>query len=181
MTQRQWLLGLMFLGVSLAFARPAEAQRSGFIIGFGIGPGWSSYTSTPDRESRIGVAFDFHIGGVIGDSFELYYVSKATIFSSDVVDVDNIGSGVGGLGFSYPLNPRFSINGGIGFGTWVESGSFGTSVESDGVGFLAGGRYLLSESGRWGLGFDIMYGKPFGGDVDFNAWGVQATINVLSH
>jgi hypothetical protein len=46
---------------------------------------------------------------------------------------------------------------------------------------LAGGRYLLSESERWALGLDIMYGKPFGNDVDFNAVGVQFTINVLSH
>lgn len=39
MTQRRWLLGLMFLGVSLGFAHTAEAQRSGFIIGLGIGSG----------------------------------------------------------------------------------------------------------------------------------------------
>ena len=181
MAQRQLLLGLIFLGGSLAYAPPAEAQRSGFIIGFGLGPGLTSFSSVPDRESKIGVAFDFHIGGVIGDSFELYYVQKATIFSFDLVGVDAIGSGVGGLGFSYPLNPKFSINGGIGTGTWVEVSSGGTTTASDGVGFLAGGRYQLSESGRWGLGFDIMYGEPFGGDVDFNALGVQFTINVLSH
>jgi hypothetical protein len=181
MTQRQWRFALMFLGVSLAYAAPAQAQRSGFIIGFGLGPGLASYSSVPDRESKIGVAFDFHIGGVIGDSFELYYVSKGTVFGSDLVGVDVIGSGVGGLGFGYWLNPKFSINGAIGFGTWVESRSSTTVTEADGVGFLAGGRYLLSESGRWGLGFDITYGKPFGGDVDFNALGVQATINVLSH
>jgi hypothetical protein len=48
------------------------------------------------------------------------------------------------------------------------------------VGFLAGGRYQLTESGRWGLGFDVMYGKPFS-SIDFNTLGVQFTINVLSH
>ena len=96
---------------------------------------------------------------------------------------------MGGLGFSYPLNPKFSINGGIGLAQWVEtsrSSSGGTTTStrtftSKGVGFSAGGRYLLSESERWALGFDIMYGKPFGNDVDFNAVGVQFTINVLSH
>ena len=72
------------------------------------------------------------------------------------------------------------ISGGIGLGTWVDF-SAETSTAWDGVGLLAGGRYQLSESGRWGLGFDIMYGKPFGGDDDFNALGVQFTINVLSH
>jgi len=182
MTQRQLLLGLMFLGGSLAFAPPAEAQRSGFIIGFGLGPGLTSFSSAPDRESRIGWAMDFHIGGVIGDSFELYFVTKATFFESDLAGVARIGSGVGGLGFSYPLNPKFSINGGIGLGQWMEFYSNGGSDGlADGVGLWAGGRYLLSESERWALGFDIMYGKPFGNDVDFNALGVQFTINVLSH
>jgi hypothetical protein len=172
----------MFLGGSLAFAPPAQAQRSGFIIGVGLGPGLVSHTSVPDRESKYGLAIDFHMGGVIGDSFELYFVFKGTVFGSDAVGVETNGSGVGGLGFSYPLNPRFSINAGIGLGSWYTAFSTGFSqTTSDGVGVLAGGRYLLSESGRWGVGFDIMYGKPFGGDVDFNALGVQATINVLSH
>ena len=46
MTQRRWLLGLMFLGVSLGFAQTAEAQQSGFIIGLGVGPGLASYTTS---------------------------------------------------------------------------------------------------------------------------------------
>ncbi len=72
MTKRPWLLALMFLGGSLVFAPPAEAQRSGFIIGFGLGPGLASYTasSSTDRQNERGVATDFHIGGVIGDSIE---------------------------------------------------------------------------------------------------------------
>ena len=113
MTQRQLLLGLLVLGGSIVFARPAEAQRSGFIIGVGLGPGLASFSSVPEREYRTGLAFDFHIGGVIGDGFELFYVHKGTIFSTDLTDV-YIGSGMNGLGFSYPLNPRFSVNGGVG-------------------------------------------------------------------
>ncbi len=188
MTQRQLLLGLMFLGGSVAFAGPAEAQRSGFIIGGGLGLGQVTYSSVPDRESKVGVAADFHIGAVIGDSFELYFFYKGTVFPSNAVGVDQNISGVGGLGFSYPLNTKFSINGGIGLAQWgqtSQSSSGGTTTTtrtftSEGVGFSAGGRYLLSESERWALGFDIMYGKPFG-NVDFNALGVQFTINVLSH
>ncbi len=185
MTQRPLLLALMFLGGSIAFARPAEAQRSGFIIGFGLGPGTgfglepdlASYPWVPDRESKIGVAIDFHIGGVIGDSFELYYVQKGTIISTDVVDV-SIGSGMVGLGFSYPLNPKFSINGGIGFALWMELGPNAPINHADGLGLVGGVRYKLNESGRWGLGFDITYAEPF---PDFSALGAQFTINVLSH
>ena len=181
MTQRQLLLGLMFLGSSLAFARPAEAQRRGFIVGVGLGLGTVSYSAAPDRERKGGLAIDFHIGGAIGDSFELYYVHKGTVFVSDQVGVERFGSGVNGLGLSYLLNSKFSINGGIGFGNWAEFRSNSSTFWADGVGFLAGGRYLLGESERWALGFDITYGKPFGDSVDFNALGVQFTFNVLSH
>ena len=86
MPKRPWLLGLMFLGVSHAFAQPAEAQRSGFIIGFGLGPGLASYTRTltgqpsSDRATEFGLGTDFHIGGVLGDSFELYFMSKLIFF-----------------------------------------------------------------------------------------------------
>ena len=82
------------------------------------------------------------------------------------------------IGFAYPLNPDFSITGGIGVGVWVEGRSATTTTDSDGIGLLGGGRYQLSESGRWMLNFDIMYGRPM---TDFNTFGAQATINVVSH
>ena len=180
MMQRHLLLGLMFLGGSLAFARPAEAQRSGFIIGFGLGPGFSSYTSFPDRESKFGVAFDFHIGGVI-NSLEIFYVNKV-IFTSDD-DVDAIVTGVSGVGVAYPLNPDFAVTGAIGIGVLREiDADAGSTASFTGLGLLAGGRYKLNESGRWMLNFDIYYVNP--GDENFGAlsiWGLQATINVMSH
>ena len=179
MAQRQWRLVLIFLGVCVVFAPPVEAQRSGFIIGLGLGYGVASYPSAQDRESLPGLALDFHIGGVIGDSFELYYVHKGTLLRTDEVGVDFIGSGMSGLGFSYPLNPKFSINGGIGMALWsrIYAGG-GTTDEAEGLGLVAGVRYKLSESGRWALGFDFTYGEPF---PDFKVQGVQLTINVLSH
>ena len=184
MTQRQVRLVLMFLGVCFAFAPPAQAQRNGFIIGVGLGPGFTSYSGSPDRGSKAGLGFDFHIGGVIGDSFELFYVSKANFFGSDVTTIDLVGSGVSGLGFAYPLNPDFSITGGLGFGVWVQTTTVGTATvtntESEEIGLLVGGRYQLSESGRWMLNFDIIYGEARN-ITDFNAWGLQATINVVSH
>ena len=179
MNQRQVRLVLMFLGVCFAFAPPAQAQRSGFIIGIGIGlgPGYTSYSAVPDRVSKTGVAFDFHIGGVV-DEFELFYAAKANIFGSDVSAIDQLASGVNVIGFAYPLTPEFSITGGIGLGVWVESRSSVTTNDSDGIGLLGGGRYQLGDSGRWMLNFDMMYGKPM---TNLNAFGAQVTINVVSH
>ena len=186
MTQRQVRLILMFLGVCFAFAPPAQAQRSGFIIGVGLGPGYSSYSAPGalDRVSKAGLAIDFHIGGVIGDSFELFFVEKLNAFGSDVTTIDLTGSGFAGIGFAYPLNPDFSITGGLGLGVWIQSTTIGTvtvtNTEMEGIGLMGGGRYQLSESGRWMLNFDIMYGEAR--DItDWNAWGLQATINVVSH
>ena len=133
MTKRPWLLALMFLGGSLFFAPPAEAQRSGFIIG--LGPGLASYTgSSPepfssDRENHWGVATDFHIGGVIGDSFELYFMSKM-IFINDM-GTGIVATGVNGVGFTYPLNPDFYINGGLGVGLWAEIEPFDLQLFSN--------------------------------------------------
>ncbi len=167
----------MFFAVSLASARAAEAQRSGFIIGFGLGPGQVSFSSAPDSEPQSGLAMDFHIGGVIGDSFELYYVHKGIIISTDAVG-GSVGSGMAGLGFSYPLNPKISINGGIGVALWTELGPYGATEYGEGLGLVGGFRYKLNESGRWALGVDITYSEPF---PDFNVVGAQITINVLSH
>ena len=185
MTQPALLLALMLLGGSIAFAQPAEAQRSGFIIGIGLGPGTGfglepglpSYSSVPDRQSEIGMAVDFHIGWVVGDSFELYYVQKGTIISTDVADV-SIGSGMRGFGFSYPLNPEFSINVGAGVALWTELGPNPPLEHAEGLGLVGGVRHKLNEDGRWALGFDITYAEPF---PDFSAFGAQFTINLLSH
>ena len=165
-------------------SRHLPKRRSGFIIGVGIGPGFTSYSAAPDRQSKAGLAVDFHIGGVIGDSFELFFVEKFNVFGSDVTTIDLVGSGFAGIGFAYPLNPDFSITGGLGLGVWFQSTTVGTvtatNTEAEGIGLMGGGRYQLSESGRWMLNFDIMYGEARN-ITDFNAWGLQATINVVSH
>ena len=169
----------------MGVAAPAEAQRSGFIAGFGLGPGLASYTgSSPDRETEIGLATDFHIGGVIGDSFELYFMSKM-IFINDM-GTGIVATGVNGVGFTYPLNPDFYINGGLGVGLWAEIEPFDLQLFSNsappefytGFGLVAGGGYRLSE--RWVLDFDIMYARPGDDSKDISMLGAQLTINVLS-
>ncbi len=168
----------------MGVAAPAEAQRSGAISGFGLGPGVASYTgSSSDRETNIGLATDFHIGGVIGDSFELYFMSKM-IFIDDVA-TGIVATGVNGVGFTYPLNPDFYINGGLGVGLWAEIDPFFVPFSEPrpgefytGFGLVAGGGYRLSE--RWVLDLDIMYARPGDDSKDIRMLGAQLSINVLS-
>ncbi len=185
MIQGQWRLVLLFLGVSVAFAAPAEAQRSGFIIGFGLGPGVVFYQestefSVRDGQSRAGVAADFHIGGVVGESFQLYYMNKMTFFGGEAEDF-NV-TGVSGLGFTYPLNPDFSINAGVGIHIHFWSQIVGDQVSTisySGLGLVAGGGYHLNQ--RWVLGFDMMYGKPGDDSGSTRVLGAKLSINILSH
>ena len=166
----------MLLGLCFAFASPAQAQaqRSGFIIGFGLGLG----VVGGDLDTKFGGASDFHIGGVIG-SVELFYVNKVIFTEGDFADL--VATGVTGVGVAYPLNPDFAVTGAIGVGylaslLYLGDGS-SPGGANDGLGLLAGGRYKLNESGRWMLNFDISYANP----EDASIWGVQATINVMSH
>jgi len=163
---------------------PGAADFSGkrlkFIIGFGVGPGLVSYTSSSrvgstDRENNRGVATAFHIGGVIGDSFELYYMNKLIFWGS------LRWTGVHGVGATYPLNSDFSINGGIGSGLWEEIDFEHGAPSYSGLGLLAGGRYQLNESGRWMLNLDIMYTKMGNDSFISDVLGAQLTINAMSH
>lgn len=181
--QRQWRFVLMCFGVSLAFAPPAHAQRSGFIVGFGLGPGYysASQAGASQNQSKAGVGLDFHLGGVVGNGFEIYWVQKAIYSGSDSPAVDLVASGVGGIGVAYPVTPTVDVHGGIGFGLWIESSADGTSTsDAEGIGLVGGARYKLNESGRWMLNADVMYGKPTP-DPDFSVLGLQLTINIMSH
>ena len=169
-TQRQLPLVLMVLGLCFAFVSPAQAQRSGFIIGGGLGLS----VSGGDLETKLGVASDLHIGGVVG-SVELFYVSKVIFTGDDFVDL--VATGVSGLGVAYPLNPDFAVTGAIGVGVLTVFDGGSSASTDGGLGLLAGGRYKLNESGRWMLNFDISYINP----EDISIWGVQVTINIMSH
>ena len=72
MTQRRWLFGLMFLGVYLGFAQTAEAQRSGFIIGLGVGPGVASYTTLVSGTGPFAASTDSAVSFGLGSGRPRY-------------------------------------------------------------------------------------------------------------
>ena len=178
------------LGVTLAFATPAAAQRSGFIIGFGLGPGY--YSVSPEggsSDGKAGLGADFHIGGAFGSGIELYLFEKFVTSGSDVGGIDTQSTGVVGVGMAVPVSDRFYVHGGVGTGIWAESASASAgsvsvsafSVEESGLGLVGGGRYELSESGRWMLNFDVVYEEePISGS-GASVLAFQVTINIMSH
>jgi len=159
---------LLFVGLvcflSISTAHTAEAQRSGFIIGFGVGPGFTA----GDVDSKVGIATDFRIGGTIGKSLQLYYTAKSNLL---FYDGDPEASAVSGLGATYAWDSGFNINGTAGLATWLDfdngtSNGFGAGA---GVGYEFADRWVFNVGGTFGV---------FEGDKVFN---VAATISFLSH
>ena len=184
MSQRQWILGLLVLVGLLVVAPPAQAQRSGFIIGVGVGP--SVFQESGDLGSSstdFGVGLDFHIGAMIGD-IELYLAGKGAGGSGEA-PVETEVVVIVGIGATFPVTPKLGITGLLGK-TWqgiTSTPSTGSGLPSSawaggGLGLGAGAIYQLTDSGRWALAFNVLLGKL---EDDSTWWGLLATINVLSH
>lgn len=190
MTRCAVLLSVVLPCGFFSFSPPVEAQRNGLIIDVGLGPGAvSSKTSIvgfgiSDRESKVGLGASFNLGGVVGNSLELYWTNHLIFHTTARQGADRAITGITGVGVTYPLNPGFSIKGAVGLGReslymdgW--SNLFDTST---GLGVLAGGRHGLSD--RWALDFDIMYLRWNDGDIAgserVSVWGAGLTVTWMS-
>ncbi len=170
MLRRNILIALA-LGLSLTVVHDAAAQRKGFIIGFGLGPG----VTTGDPDTKVGLATDFKIGAKVGESVQVYYMNRANFFGSEFVDL--VATGVGGLGVAYeiPSAPGFSINGGVGLSTWMEFLDGETESES-GFGLAAGFGYEFAD--LWIFNVGATWGQPI---EEVNVITIMAGISILSH
>ena len=186
----------------LGFAAPGFAFDKvikGFILGFGLGPGYSSYTETRDSsgtevkkfdDSKIAFFSDFKIGYAPSNQLMVYWMSKGAWFGVDssIVDDDvdeaTILGGVGGLGATYFLNPEapsLYLSAGVGFSSW--SLPFEGTDPWTGLGFAGAIGYEFSPN--WTVEASVLWGKPdneledYKHEVDNMAFGL--TINVLGY
>jgi len=166
MSRFQMLFGLA-LCLSVSTASDVAAQRKGFIIGFGVGPG----VTTGDVDSKVGLAMDFKIGAMLGESVQLHYSGKSNllIYGEDVVL-----SSLGGLGVTYQMASGFNINGTAGLATWTRADSHSSNGSAGfglgaGVGYEFAAHWVLNLGGTWGI-LD-----------DRHIINIAATISILSH
>ena len=154
-------------------AQAFDGNRKGFIIGFGVGPGYTSFTQTvknvttgfdetSDTENSFSFATDFKIGGGITDQFLLYYVNRVTWFGMENALNENvtIANGVGGVGVSYYLEttaPAFYFLGSIGLSTWMTPFE---DESSNWVGFGVSGGVGYEFAAHWGVEATVNYGNP---------------------
>ncbi len=161
---RFFLVFGIVLVLTASSASDAAAQRKGFIIGFGVGPGYT----TGDVRSKLGLASDFKIGAMVGESVQVYYTSKSNLL---LYDSDPEASGVSGLGATFEMASGFNVNGTIGLSTWTDfdSGTDAGFGLGAGFGYEFADLWVLNLGGTWGV---------FEGAHVIN---IAATISILSH
>lgn len=189
------LIILMVIGnASNAFCW--DGQRKGFILGFGLGSGLTSYTqsveysgfsTTSDRENKLPINTDFRIGYAPDKQFSIFYVNKVSWFGLDNAFGDNvtIANGVGGLGFSYFLLescPSIYYTGSIGVSSWNTPFEEGSEAWT-GFGLSFGWGYEFSP--HFTFENVVSWGKPSkkesGFEVSTNAFPLYAMINILGY
>ncbi len=152
------------------------AQRRGFIIGFGIGAGVTSYaTASSNRQSDVGLATDFKIGAQVSKSVQVYYLGRTNWFNSDLSN-STVAAGISAIGVSYVLpTAPVHISGGLGFATFLKICVECSDPSRSGFGVTGGVGWEFAD--LWLLDVAVTYGKP--GDLDVLA--ARAGISILSH
>jgi len=196
------VLAALIAAFIFGFSAPGFAfdkVRKGFILGFGLGPGYDMYTETRDSsgtevgkfdESKISLFSDFKIGYAPSNQLMVYWMSKGAWFGVDSTIIDDemdevsILGGVGGLGATYffrPEAPSLYISAGVGFSSW--SLPFEGSDPWTGLGMAGSIGYEFAPN--WTVEASVLWGQPsnetddYKKDVDNMAIGL--TINVLGY
>ena len=160
------VLSLSFVGVG-----ELQAQRSGFIIGFGIGAGISAVS---DGETRGAFATEFKIGAQVNPTLQVYYLGRTNWFSVGMGSDNLVIAGISAAGVTYLPSPKVQLSGGLGFFHWtvVDTSypeAFGSFGVTGGVGYEFADLWLLDAA--------VTYGKP----NDVSVWELRAGISILSH
>lgn len=167
------------LVAALAAPEAASGQRGGFVIGFGLGGGFTSIDgATADRQNKVALVADFKIGYAPSANLVIHLSGDSHLYSADTPGgSDAAALSVGGLGvtrFFSADSPIAYIDGSIGTATWELFE--GSSTEDAGFGITGGVGFALSDI--WFIDVGVLYANPEG-PVD--GWGLKASINVLSN
>jgi hypothetical protein len=190
---------LLITSDSLAF----DKERKGFLLGFGIGAGYASYTDAVDisgkeafSETKTGFGFatDFKMGYAPSNKLMVYWLSKVIWIGKKFADEDTLVlrtnesitaiTAVGGLGLTYYLKPEAPsafVTLGVGLSAW--SYPFQDVDPWTGPGIAGGIGYEFATN--WSIEASVLWGKPTDEKVDYkyNADFLSAgvTINVMGY
>lgn len=165
-----------------------EAQRGGFIIGFGLGAGLTSLRPEShgvqgDRQTAAAVFTDLKIGYAPSEQVAVYYANQASFFKLDDArdDVTLHATGLTGIGVTYFLGPEspYALDGSVGLASFGILFDDGTTDLHTGPGLSLGGSVALSDV--WFLDIDLLFGRPADDSIDYRTLALRAAIAVLSH
>ncbi len=125
-----------------------------------------------DLDTKVGLATDFKIGAMIGQSVQRCYGDKMNSTGGELVDGQ--GTGVGGLGITDQRERGFRIDGLVGFSSWVVYLDNNSDAE---VGFGAGAGVGYEFAKHWVVNLDGSWGLPV---ESVNIFNVALTVNALS-
>lgn len=181
----------------------SPGHRSGFIIGLGIGPGYSHVSQSLDfgfaefsgSLAKFAVNTDFKIGFAANSQTLIYWNSRVAWFADEVgvmhydyysgsytVDYEDavFASGIGGLGISYYVEPKLPSP----YVTFtVGYSSFGTPFNDnyDGeMGFGTAVGFGFEFTPHWSIESVLSYGKTSKDPLNTSVVSFKALINVLS-
>ena len=204
---RKSLLCVLIVITTLLLISNADAfngKRKGFIIGGGLGAGFTTFkeTVTSDwlgileeskRENKFALTTNFKIGYAPSNLLEIFFTVKDSWFSSTVYFLDErsgedviMASGFWGPGVTYyfkPEAPSYFITGGFGVSTLSLPFESHSEIKFGG-GLYAGAGYEFRN--HFNVELDLGWGKPkslalFGIGSSTNVLSVALTVNALAY
>lgn len=198
------LIACLILFITIdAFA--FDKERKGFILGFGLGPGYSTYSeiislsSTGAQQSdeslnKVSLFTDFKIGYAPSNQLMIYWMSKVGWFGREDTIHSTTGGprkedvtvaiGVGGVGVTYffqPKAPSIFVSAGGGF----SARSYPFKGYEPWLSYGLAGSVGWEFKENWALELSAIWGKPTHDIAEYNYsssfTGVGLTINVLGY
>lgn len=161
---------LLFAALLVLLSQPASAfdgQRSGFVLGGGLGPGVlnskvelssGSLSAESDLERDFSLVSDFRIGAGVSDQWVLLYSSRTDWFWP--VDAQyTFTHGVGTLGVLYyfePTAPSTYVTGGIGLSSLDLPFEDVDALQGLGIRLGIGREF----NPHWSMELGVTYGRP---------------------
>ncbi len=178
--QRMSAVLVLVLSLSLVSVTHLQAQRSGFIIGFGLGVSVTSFSVSGSfdsgNETKAGLATDFKIGAQVSQSVQVYYLGRTNWFRTS--DSDLVAAGISAIGVTYVLpSAPVQLSGGLGLATWIADGDL-----FSGLGLTGGVGWEFAD--LWLLDFALSYGgglSEFAGSGSQDMFLARIGISILSH
>jgi len=200
------VLTAMVVAATSVFA--FDGKRKGFIIGFGLGPGYTNFSQEvegveSDSEGKVSIVSDFKIGYGFNEQFLLYYENRVSWFKmTSLIDCwydpweeqlycsekdVTIAHGIGLVGMSYYFQteaPTFYLLGSVGVSTWSVPFETDSGDAWVGFGISGGGGYEFTK--HWSIEGTLNYGNPsttdqYGFDATTKAFSVLFTITGLAY